>query len=99
MSNHNSRQILGVQANLWTETVENTNRLDYLVFPRMTAIAEVAWNSASNRTDFEDFMQRLKYQLPLYDEAGLYYYNPFKPYNRPEPVKTKIRKLRFKTEN
>lgn len=99
ISRHNSHQILGVQANLWTETVENTNRLDYLVFPRMTALAEVAWNSPSNRTDFEDFMERLKYQLPLYDEAGLYYYNPFKPYNRPEPVKTKIRKIRFKTEN
>lgn len=94
-----SNQILGVQANLWTETVENTSRLDYLVFPRISALAEVAWSSPSARTDFDGFMQRLKYQLPLYDEAGLYYYNHFKPNHHPEPVKTKKKKLRFNTEN
>lgn len=99
IDNKKENQILGVQANLWTETVENTNRLDYLVFPRISALAEVAWSSPSARTDFDGFVQRLRYQLPLYDEDGLYYYNYFKPNHKPEPVKTKKKKLRFNTEN
>lgn len=92
-------QILGIQANLWTETVENVNRFDYLIFPRITALAEVAWNAPANRTDFDGFMHRLKNQLTLFDKEGVYYYHPFQPSQHPEPVKAKERKLRFNTEN
>ncbi|WP_332910619.1 family 20 glycosylhydrolase [Algoriphagus boritolerans] len=37
--------ILGVEAPLWTETVTNRADIDYLVFPRIAAIAEVAWTT------------------------------------------------------
>lgn len=94
-----ANQILGVQANLWTETIENTNRLDYMIFPRITALAEVAWNNNDQRNDFEQFMKNIEIQLPLFEDTGLYFYNPLSPTRYPEPVKTKERKLRFKTEN
>lgn len=91
-------QILGVQANLWAETLENINRLDYLVFPRITALAEVAWNSPNERTDPKGFMNRVEKHLLLFEKASLYFYNPADPGKNPEPVQMKVRKPRFNTE-
>lgn len=52
-------QILGIQGNLWTETVINTNRLDYLTFPRLAALAEVGWTKSSNK-NYVQFSESLK---------------------------------------
>ncbi|WP_313154911.1 beta-N-acetylhexosaminidase [Sphingobacterium multivorum] len=78
------KQLLGIQANLWTETVTNTNRLDYLVFPRIAALAEAAWTPGKQR-NFDQFSHVLKQHLALYREQGLYYFDPFQDSN-PEPV-------------
>ncbi|WP_454879263.1 beta-N-acetylhexosaminidase [Sphingobacterium detergens] len=78
------KQILGIQANLWTETVTNVNRLDYLVFPRIAALAEAAWVPGTGR-NFDEFAKKLKKHLPLYRDQGLYYFDPFKDSN-PEPA-------------
>ncbi|QNK61621.1 beta-N-acetylhexosaminidase [Pedobacter sp. PAMC26386] len=86
-------QILGIQANLWTETVQNEQRLDYLLFPRITALAEAAWSS--ERKDFTKFKQRLKEHLLLFREAGLYYFDPFEPNKFPEPVRIGLGIKRF----
>ena len=75
--------IAGIQANLWTETVSNEQRLDYLLFPRIIALAEAAWSSQKN---FPDFLNRLKGHLPLFEKQKIYYYNPFYPAQHPEPV-------------
>ncbi|MNI69153.1 Beta-N-acetylhexosaminidase [compost metagenome] len=81
--------ILGIQADLWTETVDGDFRLDYLLFPRIAALAEAAWTKNS-RKDFAVFSNSLKPHLALYGQAGLYYYNPSKPLQNPElPVKRK----------
>ncbi|SEN05409.1 hexosaminidase [bacterium A37T11] len=78
-------QILGIQANLWTETVTNDNRLDYLLFPRMAALAEAAWSSDSEK-DFNRFGKNLQKQFSLYREQNIYFYNPFNPSEIPEPI-------------
>ncbi|WP_200976017.1 beta-N-acetylhexosaminidase [Echinicola sp. 20G] len=77
--------ILGLQANLWTETVTNTDRLDYLVFPRIAALAEAAWTNAEQK-DFKDFEVRIKKHFNLYEEANLYFFDPFEPHRHPEPI-------------
>ncbi|MGJ1420692.1 beta-N-acetylhexosaminidase [Sphingobacterium spiritivorum] len=77
-------QILGIQANLWTETVTNTNRLDYLIFPRLAAMAEVAWSTDKVKS-FDRFCDYLPAHLKLYRAADLYYFDPFNKTN-PEPV-------------
>ncbi len=78
-------QLLGIQANVWTETVRTPQRLDYLLFPRISALAEAAWTS-SNHKDFADFKNRLKPQLAWFDAEGIYYYNPFEPQKHPEII-------------
>lgn len=81
--------ILGIQANIWTETVDNNARLDYLLFPRIAALAEAAW-TAQGKKDFKAFSTNLNQHLALYNNAGLYYYDPSKALLHPEiPVKRK----------
>lgn len=77
--------ILGIQANLWTETVKSEKRLEYLLFPRITALAEAAWTEQDNR-NYKQFLSRLKNQLMLYKKESIYYYNPFSPKATPEVI-------------
>jgi hexosaminidase len=80
------KQILGIQGNLWTETVQDEKRIDYLLFPRISALSEAAWSAAGKR-NFPDFMNRLKGHIPLYRQAGIYYFDPFATAKNPEPVR------------
>lgn len=81
--------IEGIQANLWTETVPDQVRLDFLLFPRLAALAESAWTKQKDK-NLEAFKFRLKSHINLYNQAGLYYYDPFQPAQHPEtPVKRK----------
>ncbi|QJB36406.1 beta-N-acetylhexosaminidase [Chitinophaga oryzae] len=72
------RQVLGVQACLWSETISNAKRLDFLLFPRITAFAEAAWTQPASR-NFPKFIERLKPQMELFEQARLYYYDYFAP--------------------
>lgn len=82
---YQSGQVLGIQANLWTETVGSEKRLDFMIFPRMAALAEAAWTEAASK-DEAGFNERLKANFKLYDKAGIYYYNPFDPAMHPEAI-------------
>jgi hexosaminidase len=75
---YQSKNIIGVQANLWTETVATRKRLDYLLFPRMAALAEAGWVQQATKND-DLFKARLKTHLGYYKDAGIYYYDPFNP--------------------
>ncbi|WP_155907460.1 beta-N-acetylhexosaminidase [Lunatimonas lonarensis] len=77
--------ILGLQANLWTETVHNSQRIDFLLFPRIAALAEAAWTPAGAKK-YADFMLRLDGHLPRYERDGIYFYHPRQPEYHPEPV-------------
>ena len=77
--------VIGLQANLWTETVISEKRLQYLIFPRMPAFAEAGWSAASAKND-DVFNENLKVHLLLYDKKRIYYYNPFYPGEHPEPI-------------
>jgi hexosaminidase len=50
--------IAGVEAPLWSETLATIDDVEYLAFPRLAAIAEVAWSPADTR-DWEAFRRRL----------------------------------------
>jgi hexosaminidase len=80
--------ILGLQGNLWTETVISEKRLQYLIFPRMASLAEAGWTAGSAKND-SDFNTRLKAHLLLYDNKNIYYYNPFYPDQHTEPIDVK----------
>lgn len=60
------KYVLGAQANLWTEYVKNAKKLEYMIFPRMTALSEVLWSKKEHK-DWDNFQPRLKRQLKRYD--------------------------------
>ncbi|MCC7053281.1 MAG: beta-N-acetylhexosaminidase [Gemmatimonadaceae bacterium] len=70
-----ARHILGAQAQLWTEYIPDPKALEYMAFPRMSALAEVLW-TAPARKDFADFMQRLPAQLQRYEAMDVKYRKP-----------------------
>jgi len=80
-----SPNIMGVQANVWTETIVSEKRLDYMLFPRLAALAESAW-TAPGRKNLPNFEEKLKGELTLYSAKGIYYYNPFDPQAHPEAI-------------
>jgi len=47
------KKILGVEAALWTETVENMTDIEFLTFPRLPGIAEIGWSPAEGRSWYE----------------------------------------------
>jgi hexosaminidase len=52
------KDIMGVEAPLWTETVRTLADIDFMAFPRLAGIAEVGW-SAADAHDWSDFRERL----------------------------------------
>lgn len=69
------RHILGAQGNVWTEYMKTPEHVEYMVLPRLLALAEVVWSPAERR-DWSDFMTRLPAQLRRLDRAGLNYRVP-----------------------
>lgn len=67
-----SRRILGVQANIWTEHMRDEAQVEHMVFPRASALAEVAW-TAHDRLDWAGFLMRLEPQLARYRALGVDY--------------------------
>jgi hexosaminidase len=65
-----AKHVLGVQAQLWTEYMHDWPKVEYLAFPRIAALAEVAWTPLS-RKDYADFRARLEPILKRYDAAGI----------------------------
>ncbi len=66
------KYILGAQANVWTEYISNPAKVEYMIFPRMTALSEVLW-SPQEKKDYSDFQKRLKTQVKRYDLWGANY--------------------------
>ena len=70
------KRILGIQCALWSEIVTHQSRLDYMIFPRLTALAEACWTDRAGR-DWHDYLSRLKGHLPLLDKQQIEYRQPW----------------------
>jgi hexosaminidase len=68
-------RVLGVQGNVWTEYMRTTDYVEYMVFPRLLAMAEVAWTPADVR-DWPSFLRRLGGHLDRLEARGVNYRIP-----------------------
>ncbi|MDB6109192.1 MAG: hexosaminidase [Pedosphaera sp.] len=64
--------ILGTQANVWTEYMPSLKHVEYMIFPRLCALSEVAWSSKAAR-NWDDFMKRLPADCRRLDQLGVNY--------------------------
>jgi hexosaminidase len=67
-----SKYVLGAQGNVWTEYMKTPDQVEYMVYPRAAALAEVIWSPKGPR-DFENFKSRLVRLTKLYDILGINY--------------------------
>jgi len=65
--------ILGAQANVWTEYMSNTQKVEYMIFPRMSALSEVLWSPKKDR-NFSDFSSELTNMYKRYQLWGANYF-------------------------
>ncbi len=63
---------MGVQANFWTEWVEEPEIVQYLMLPRLAAVAEAGWTPAEKR-DYNGFVKRLQGESKFYELKGVDY--------------------------
>jgi len=66
LNEEQAKYILGAQANVWSEYMNNPKKVEYMIFPRLTALSEVFW-SPKEKKNWNDFEQRLQLQFKRYN--------------------------------
>lgn len=81
----------GVEAPLWSETLEDSADIEYMAFPRLAAIAELAWSPWSAH-DWESFRTRLAAQTPRWTALGVNFHpSPQVPWPAPAGGEAPVR--------
>ncbi len=70
LTEEESRHILGVQANTWTEYIPDNSHLEYMMFPRALAVAEIAWSPQEQRS-WDSFKPRMNAHIPKLQQMGI----------------------------
>lgn len=73
-----ARHIMGVQANIWSEYIRYPKSFEYVTFPRILALAEIAWTEPQNK-QYKEFVERSAPEFNQFEKAGL-------NYRIPEPI-------------
>jgi hexosaminidase len=74
LATHPVGNMLGIEAPLWTETVATAGDLDFMAFPRLPALAEIAWSSLQAK-EWNDFRARLALHGPRWSALGVNFYH------------------------
>lgn len=64
--------IMGAQGNVWTEYMKTPQYVEYMVYPRAAALAEVVWSPKESK-NYADFKNRMVDELKRYDVYGINY--------------------------
>jgi hexosaminidase len=67
------RNIRGVEAPIWSETLTNIHEVEYMAFPRLAGIAEIGWSPQHGRS-WEEYRARLAAQGPRWTAMGVSFY-------------------------
>lgn len=74
IASNSSKNILGGQANIWTEYMADFNHVQYMALPRLCALSEKLW-SPESKHDYPDFLLRLKTHLKRLNSKNINYRN------------------------
>ena len=75
LTEEQGKHVLGAQGNVWTEYMANTRKIEYMIFPRLSALSEVLWSPKAKK-DYTDFEKRMQVQFKRYDLWKVNYYKP-----------------------
>jgi hexosaminidase len=68
-----AKHILGAQANVWTEYMNTSDRVEYMVAPRICALAEVVWSRKQQR-NWDDFQSRMNHHYTLLHKKNINFF-------------------------
>ena len=66
LTREQAKYILGAQGNVWTEYIHSGNKVEYMAYPRASALSEVVWSPKSSR-NWDDFLRRLQTQFKRFE--------------------------------
>jgi len=69
----NRENIIGIEAPLWSETVVTISDVEFMTFPRLPGVAEIAWSKQENKT-WDAYKLRLAKQKERFEALGINYY-------------------------
>ena len=78
LTDDQAKHIWGAQANVWSEYMSNPRKVEYMLFPRLSALSEVLWSPKEQRS-WPDFEQRLQTQYKRYELWDANYYRNYMP--------------------
>ena len=79
------KYIIGVQANVWTEYMESPAKVEYMIFPKIFSLAEIAWSQVE-RKDLKNFTEeRVPLHLAKLDKTNTNFWVPV-PVGQPDKV-------------
>lgn len=67
------KQLAGVEAPLWSETIRTSADIEFMAFPRLPGIAEIGWSPASTH-NWDNYRTRLAKQSPIWTVQGINFY-------------------------
>jgi hexosaminidase len=67
------KDILGIEAPLWSETIDNLDDIEFLMFPRVIGLAEIGWSAPENKS-WDAYKVRLGKQKERMEALGINYY-------------------------
>ena len=70
LTKEESKYIMGAQGNVWTEYMSSEDQVEYMVFPRILAMSEVAWSQPENK-EYKDFVKRVESFNKRLDVLGI----------------------------
>jgi hexosaminidase len=65
--------LAGVEAALWSETLEDVDDIEFMAFPRLPGIAEIGWSPREGRS-WDEYRLRLAAQAPRWEDQGVDFY-------------------------
>lgn len=83
--------IKGVQGNVWTERIHTPERLQFMVYPRLSALAEAAWTQDQSK-NYENFNLRMDKMMEIYKKSGIVFFDYKDPVSSPEVAGPEMRK-------
>lgn len=82
-ADYNKSTVMGMQANIWSEVIHTRSRMEFMTFPRMTALSEAGWTLNQNK-DWTKFAKRLSRLMKFYKEQEISIFNPLNVEETPE---------------
>jgi hexosaminidase len=92
LNEQQAKYVLGAQGNVWTEYMQNSAKVEYMIFPRLSALSEVLWSQKKNKNWFV-FQSKVEMMKKRYEIWGANYFKEKEPVSEQKVILPKANKI------